>query len=87
MGNGENKFRNGMGGAREEEVLIKGTGKAIEKVLRLALYWQQREDVVITVRTGTIGAVDDVVERGEGGMEIESLVRGVNCLEIGIRLR
>ncbi len=72
-------------GPRDEEVVLKGSGKAIEKVLRLVLYWQGQEDVVVTVRTRSVGAVDDVIEEGvETG---ESRVRRVSCLEVGIRLR
>ena len=79
-------------GKRDEEVVIKGTGKAIEKVVRLAAWWQGQSDVKVTVRTASVGAVDDVVERGEGegegeGMVEESRIRRVSCLEVGIRLR
>ncbi|KAH9212793.1 Rpp20 subunit of nuclear RNase MRP and P-domain-containing protein [Leptodontidium sp. 2 PMI_412] len=78
-GNGEGK--------RDEEVLIKGTGKAIEKVVRLAAWWGGQSDVRVVVRTGSVGAIDDVIqEEGEGGEE-ESRVRRVSCLEVGIRLR
>lgn len=66
---------------------MKGTGKAIEKVLQLALYWQQQEDVMVQIRTGSVGAIDDVVE-AEGGTETgESRVRRVSCLELGVTLR
>ncbi|KAH7382068.1 Rpp20 subunit of nuclear RNase MRP and P-domain-containing protein [Cadophora sp. MPI-SDFR-AT-0126] len=78
-------------GKRDEEVVVKGTGKAIEKVVRVAAWWQgRREEVRVVVRTGSVGAVDDVVVRGEGegeGMVEESRVRRVSCLEVGIRLR
>lgn len=72
---------------RGEEVTMKGTGKAIEKVLQLALYWQQQEDVRVQVRTGSVGAVDDIVE-AEGGAETgASQVRRVSCVEVRVRLR
>ncbi|KAK0111004.1 hypothetical protein ONS95_001384 [Cadophora gregata] len=78
-------------GKRDEEVVIKGTGKAIEKVVRLAAWWQGQSDVRVVVRTGTVGAVDDIIESGEGGdgegFAEESRVRRVSCLEVGIRLR
>lgn len=78
-------------GKRDEEVVIKGTGKAIEKVVRLAAWWQGQSDVRVVVRTGSVGAVDDVVEKGDGGegegMVEESRIRRVSCLEVGIRLR
>ncbi|KAL2065913.1 hypothetical protein VTL71DRAFT_3583 [Oculimacula yallundae] len=79
------------GGKRDEEVLIKGTGKAIEKVVRLAAWWGQQSDVRVVVRTGSVGAVDDVISRKEGeegdGGDDESRIRRVSCLEVGIRLR
>jgi len=68
-----------------EEVVIKGTGRAVEKVLRLATWWQAQDDVRVTIRTGSVGAVDDVL--GEDGEEEGSRVRRTSCLEVGIRLR
>lgn len=50
-----------------EEVVLKGTGKAIHRVLELALWFQQREqEYVVRLRTGSVGAIDDVtVEEGD----------------------
>ncbi|PBP16535.1 hypothetical protein BUE80_DR012702 [Diplocarpon rosae] len=76
--------------ARQEEVLIKGTGKAIEKVVRMAAWWMSQTDVVVVVRTGSVGAVDDIVSREAGGADEEeqgSRVRRVSCLEVGIHLK
>lgn len=84
-GNGGKVGVNEGGEKRDEEVVIKGTGKAIEKVVRLAAWWGKQNDVRVVVRTGSVGAVDDVVD-GEGE-EGESRVRRVSCLEVGIRLR
>jgi ribonuclease P/MRP protein subunit POP7 len=51
---------------KSEEVIVKGTGKAIEKVLRVGLYFQGQGDVLVRLRTGSVGAVDDVLSgRGE----------------------
>jgi ribonuclease P/MRP protein subunit POP7 len=71
------------GKGRGEEVVMKGTGKAIEKVMRLATWWQAQEDVKVTIRTGSVGAIDDVI----GGEEEGSRVRRLSCLEVGVRLR
>ncbi|KAG9241600.1 Rpp20 subunit of nuclear RNase MRP and P-domain-containing protein, partial [Calycina marina] len=72
----------------KEEVILKGTGRAIEKVLGIAVYWQGQADVVVRVRTGSVGAVDDVVENGNDEVETgESRVRRTSCLEVGISLR
>lgn len=77
----------GVGGkAREEEVVMKATGKAIEKLLGIALYWQGQDDVLVRIRTGSVGAVDDVVD-AEGVEEDKSRVRRTSCLEVGVRLR
>jgi ribonuclease P/MRP protein subunit POP7 len=76
-------------GARDEEVLVKGTGKAIEKVLRIACYWLGQEGVKVVVRTGSVGAVDDVVETERKGKKIlekdepEDAMEGVVCEEEG----
>jgi len=71
--------------ANGEEIVIKGTGRAIEKVLRLATWWQGQDDVKVVLRTGSVGAVDDIV--GEEGEEEGSRVRRTSSLELGIRLR
>lgn len=71
----------------KEEIILKGTGKAVERVLGMVVYWQGQEDVEVRVRTGSVGAVDDVVERGDGEEVGESRVRRVSCLEVGISLR
>ena len=46
-----------------EEVLLKATGKAVEKVLGLGLYFQGQDDIRVRLRTGSAGAVDDIVEK------------------------
>ncbi|KXT16007.1 hypothetical protein AC579_9512 [Pseudocercospora musae] len=43
-----------------EEVVIKGTGKAIQKVMGLGVWFQEREEYVVRLKTGSVGAVDDV---------------------------
>jgi len=54
-------------------VLLKGTGKAIERVLGLAVFLQGEADLRVRVRTGTVGVVDDVVVREgrDGGVRKE----------------
>jgi ribonuclease P/MRP protein subunit POP7 len=78
-------------GKEPEEVLVKATGKAIEKALRIALYFQGQEDCAVRLRTGSVGAVDDVLvkERGEEGEEDvpETRIRMTSMLEVGISLR
>ncbi|KAI7268917.1 hypothetical protein KC345_g7611 [Hortaea werneckii] len=43
-----------------EEVLLKGTGKAISKVMEMGCWFQQRQEYMVTVRTGSVAAVDDI---------------------------
>ncbi|KAL8762565.1 MAG: hypothetical protein Q9184_001473 [Pyrenodesmia sp. 2 TL-2023] len=52
-------------GAGREEVVLKATNRAIEKALGLGVYFQGQGDVEVRLRTGTVGAVDDI-EEGEG---------------------
>ena len=48
---------------KPEEVVIKGTNRAIERVLNLGLYFQSQADCEVQIRTGSVGVVDDIVER------------------------
>jgi len=70
-------------------VILKATGKAIEKLLRLAIWFQGQEDLTVRLRTGSVGAVDDVVGVVEDGEEVEesSRVRRTSCLEVLVGLR
>ncbi|KAF2220369.1 Rpp20 subunit of nuclear RNase MRP and P-domain-containing protein [Elsinoe ampelina] len=47
------------------EVVVKGTGRAIEKALGVGSWFQQRDGYKVRIKTGSIGAVDDVVETEE----------------------
>ncbi|QUC18010.1 uncharacterized protein UV8b_02251 [Ustilaginoidea virens] len=71
-------------------VTVAGTGKAIEKTLSLASWFEQEGDCNVCLRTRTVGAVDDIVPReaGEGeGEADESRVRKVSCLEVLVSLK
>lgn len=62
---GGKRRKAGLNGAddagKREEVVMKGTGKAIHRVLELALWFQQREEeYTVRLRTGSVGAIDDV---------------------------
>lgn len=54
---------NGKDKSREGEVVMKGTGKAIEKTLGLGLFFQQRDEYSVTIQTSSVGAIDDIVEK------------------------
>ncbi|KAK5070702.1 hypothetical protein LTR16_009311 [Cryomyces antarcticus] len=47
-----------------EEVVLKATGKAIEKALNLGLFFQGQEDCKVRIRTGSVAAIDDIVPIG-----------------------
>lgn len=78
----------------DDEVLVRGTGRAMAKALHIAAWFGKQSEYVVSVRTMSLETVDDVVvdEDGaddEGGFpaEQESRARMVNCLELGISLR
>lgn len=51
------KSNNGAG----EAVVVKGTGKAIAKVLEIGLWFQQRkEEYVVRLKTSSVSSIDDV---------------------------
>lgn len=81
-------------GDRAEEVLIRGSGRAMAKTLEVAAWFTRESDVLVSLRTMSLEAVDDVVvdeddAEAEGGFaaEEETRVRMVNCLEVGLSLR
>lgn len=88
-------------GGSGEEVILKGTGKAIQKVLALAAWFQDEAQnelgVKVVLRTSSVGAIDDVVHKhtgqdADGGEDYgddadETRIRRVSCLEVGISLR
>lgn len=65
------------GEPRSEEVVLKATGKAIAKGLELGLWFQQREEYVVRLETGSVSAVDDVTYLHGGGEEAESAEQDV----------
>lgn len=78
----------------EEEVLVRGTGRAMAKALHIAAWFGKQSEYAVSVRTMSLEAVDDVVvdddgaaEEGGFAAEEESRARMVNCLEVGVSLR
>ena len=86
-------------GKEPEEVVLKATGRAIQNVLGLALFFQGQDDCRVRLRTGTVGVIDDIVEsempKGleteEGEEEEEELpesrVRKASFVEVAITLK
>lgn len=59
----------GQENLKKEEVFVKGTGRAIEKVLSMGRWFEARgEEYSVRSKTGCVLVVDDVVE-GEGSAE------------------
>lgn len=71
----------------EYAVTIMGTGRAVEKVLGLAGWFEQEGDCVVEVRTGTVGTVDDVLAAEDEEEEDASRVRRMSCLEVSVQLK
>ena len=83
-----------------EEVVLKATNRAIEKVLGLALYFQGQDDCKVRLKTGTVSVVDDIIvsddatsskEDDEAGADVEDLpesrVRKATVVEAAISLK
>lgn len=56
----------------KKEVVILGTGRAIEKTLNVAAWFQRQPDCKVNLRTRSVAAVDDVV-LGTGDEENKEL--------------
>jgi ribonuclease P/MRP protein subunit POP7 len=48
-----------------EEVVLKGTGRAIERVASLAVFLQNKEEYAIRLKVGSVTVVDDIELRGD----------------------
>lgn len=49
-----------------EEVVVRATGKAIEKALRVAAWFLKKEGYGVQVKTGSVAAIDDIeVKEGD----------------------
>ena len=83
----------GQGRGKEgEKVYIKATGKAIERAIQLGVWFGEQEDCGVVVRTGSAGAIDDIVvkegkEMGDLDDIPESRVRWVSAIEIAVGLK
>ncbi|KAI1468401.1 Rpp20 subunit of nuclear RNase MRP and P-domain-containing protein [Daldinia caldariorum] len=86
----------GIGLEDAGEVVVLGTGRAIQKVVEVAMFFQKQQDCVVRLKSGSVGAVDDVVMEGEGeeeeeeeewGGEGEERIRMMSSLEASIKLK
>lgn len=79
----------GVGLQNSGEVLVLATGRAIEKAVSVASFFQKQRDCIVQLRTRSVAAVDDLVEEGEEDFPFSSETRKrmVSCLEVSIKLR
>lgn len=79
----------GLGLENSGEVLVLGTGRAIQKVTEVALFFQKQPDCIVQLRTGSVATVSDIITQEEDGLEGEVTERAkmVSSLEVSIRLR
>lgn len=79
----------GIGLETAREVVVLGTGRAIEKVVHVAAFFRGQPDCDVTLRTASVRAVDEITVEGdehEGSPE-QRRARMVSCLEAHIRLK
>ncbi|KAK7985882.1 hypothetical protein PG996_004873 [Apiospora saccharicola] len=80
----------GIGLETAREVVVLGTGRAIEKVLSVAAFFQGQKDCEVKLRTTSVPAVDEVMANGgaenNAGEREEARARMVSCLQVHIRL-
>ncbi|KAH8662411.1 Rpp20 subunit of nuclear RNase MRP and P-domain-containing protein [Xylariales sp. PMI_506] len=88
----------GIGLERAREVVVVGAGKAIPKVVNVAAFFQGQRDCEVRLKTGSLGAVDEVLDAGdededEDPEDVAACVVGgemrermVSYLEVTIRL-
>ncbi|KAK5991292.1 hypothetical protein PT974_09572 [Cladobotryum mycophilum] len=76
-------------GADGTVVKVIATGKAIEKVVGVASWFQLQGDCVVEMRTRTVATVDDVIVADDGGFgaEDENRLRKLSGLEVSISLK
>jgi ribonuclease P/MRP protein subunit POP7 len=60
-GNNSDDGPDGTGESDEGEVIVVGTGRAIEKTLNVAAWFQKQSDCQVSLRTRSVAAVDDIV--------------------------
>lgn len=74
--------KRGRNGAEEgplEEIVVKGTGKAIAKVLEVGLWFQQREEeYVVKLKTGSVSSIEDVSYEKDAPLAAAAATAGHN---------
>lgn len=72
-------------------VTLMGTGKAIEKTLSIASWFEQQQDCHVSVKTRTVVTVDDIAPAGDNDNDVhddsDSRLRRLSCLEVVVSLK
>ncbi|KAJ3498838.1 hypothetical protein NLG97_g817 [Lecanicillium saksenae] len=72
-------------------VTLMGTGKAVEKTLSLASWFEEQPDCNVAVRTRSVATVDDITVAEDSDAvdqeEDESRLRRLSCLEVVVSLK
>ena len=82
----------GSNGRVAEEIAIKATGKAIDQALQLGLHLQKQNDLSVKIKTGSVAAIDDIVQSdtqqvAEEHEELpESRIRHTSMIEVRVML-
>ncbi|KAI1170853.1 Rpp20 subunit of nuclear RNase MRP and P-domain-containing protein [Nemania sp. FL0916] len=87
----QNSATGGLGLGLEDsgEVLVVGTGRAIQKVTEVALFFQKQPDCIVQLRTGSVAVVDEIIPKEDDGShgDVTQRARMMSSLEASIRLR
>ncbi|KAL2121708.1 hypothetical protein VTJ04DRAFT_2163 [Mycothermus thermophilus] len=69
-----------------DDVVLVATGKAIARAVEVAGFFTREKDLAVLLRTRSVRAVDDVVAADDDAdVEDQVRVRGLSCVEVGIR--
>lgn len=73
-----------------EEITLKATGRAIEKLVNLAVFFQKQDNMKIVIRTESVPVIDDIVQKDEDAEDVEAdipetQIRWMSVLEVGVR--
>lgn len=76
-----------------EPVILKGTGKAIQKTLSLAMFFQKQQEYAVKITTSSVDAIDDIEVGDDDNVEQddedlpESRVRHTSVVEVAVTAR
>ena len=85
-GGGKDEQRTNLISDALDDVVLIGTGRAIQKALEVGAFFLRNKELIVLFRTRTVAAIDDIVMEDEDAEEEDQVrVRHVSCIEVGIR--